>query len=320
MFFCWRDNCSDANFSKPLPIFTAKWSGAASKHEPLVRVDAAFNYILTHPRVFIINERQLNLTERTTWTTARNILFERALAEERHQGWHWAYYNFCDGDIRTTCPLTKSLLNTSHVNEDGLVIAVHFRSLISIQQHLTNKAKTNQCFILMDAFLLSVSPAIGVVAGMGAPILFDGLLTQIVYHIDAIFNAFHRDALSFILPYCSRYDKRSWWSSQAILVFRSLCLYGHVIQFNGVHITAQKHREYPRNGDPWQIDRDMNLVPRSLTSLQTYMKSERIVSALILRHYGGWSLAATSDECRHRHTSVNPVNCTVSGGKIRQKS
>ena len=97
---------------------------------------------------------------------------------------------------------------------------------------------------------------------MAIPSLFDGLLTQIVYHIDAMFNAFHRDTLPFVLPYCARYDARSWWSSQAILIYRSLCLYGHIIQFNAVSIIRQKHREYSRIGDPWAIDEDMNLVPR----------------------------------------------------------
>jgi hypothetical protein len=54
------------------------------------------------------------------------------------------------------------------------------------------------------------------------PSLYSGLLTQIVYHVDAVFNAFHHDAMPFVLPYCTRYDTRSWWTSQAILIYRSL--------------------------------------------------------------------------------------------------
>ncbi|CAF3703812.1 unnamed protein product [Rotaria socialis] len=125
---------------------------------------------------------------------------------------------------------------------------------------------------------------------MMIPILFDGLLTQVVYHVDAMFNAFHRDALDFLLPCCPRYSASSWWKSQAILIYRSLCLYGHVIQFNAIQISAQKHRVYPRDSDPWKIDQDMNLVPLAVASLQTYMKIEHIVSALVLRHYSGMAI------------------------------
>ena len=37
------------------------------------------------PRIFVINERQLNLTARTSWTTARNPLCQAALIEEQRQ-------------------------------------------------------------------------------------------------------------------------------------------------------------------------------------------------------------------------------------------
>ncbi|CAF1575743.1 unnamed protein product [Rotaria magnacalcarata] len=307
MFFCWKKNCFNTNFSTPSSIYTATWSGASSKYQPLVRINPAPNYILTHPRVFIINELQLNLSRKTTWTTARNLLYQSALAEELRQGWRWAYFNFADGDIQFVCPFAQKFLNANQTNEDGFIIARHFRSLVNIQPFPNNRTNSNLCFILMDAFLLSVSPAIGVVAGMMIPIVFDGLVAEIVYHVDAMFNAFHRDALDFLLPYCPRYDAHSWWKSQAILIYRSLCLYGHAIQFNAIQISARKHRPYPRQGNPWVIDQDMNLVPSSLISLQKYMKTKRLVSAIVLRHYSGWSLGVTGDECRDHHTDVDPV-------------
>ncbi|CAF3135108.1 unnamed protein product [Rotaria socialis] len=220
---------------------------------------------------FIIKERQLNWSRKTTWTTARNLLYESALVEE-------------------LCPRYQKFLNASHTNGDELIIARHFRSLLNIQQVSNNRTNIDPCFILFDTFLLSVSPAIGVIVGMMILILFDGLLTQVVYHVDAMFNAFHRDALDFLLPCCPRYSASSWWKSQAILSYRSLCLYGHVIQFNAIQISAQKHRVYPRDSDPWKIDQDMNLVPLAVASLQTYMKIEHIVSALVLRHYSGMAI------------------------------
>jgi len=311
MFFCWRANCDDNNFSKLPTFYSMKWFGRVSNYQSFVRFDSAFDYIMIKPRVFIINELQLNLSRKTTWTTARNILFERALTEERLQGWRWAYFNFGDGDIQVVCPLAEKLLKTNQVNGDEVVIAQNFRSLINLKRSLNIKLKTDQCFILFDTFLLSTSPAIGTVAGMSIPSLFSDLLVQIVYHFDAMFNAFHRDALPFVLPYCARYDARSWWTSQAILIYRSLCLYGHAIQFNAVTISRQKHRKYPHEGDAWAVDEDMNLIPSSLISLKNYMGRSRIISALVLEHYGGWSLEMTSSECRSRQIVTDPLSCKV---------
>jgi len=307
MFFCWKENCFHKNFTKVNTFYVAQWSGSVSKHQPLIRFEPKDNYIKIQPRIFIINEQQLNLTNKTTWTTARNLLFQRALIEEYRQGWRWAYFNFGDGDIQIDCPITEKLLKTNKTSGDEIIFAEHFRMFIN------NSINNDQCFLLVDAFLLSVSPAIGVIGGMPIPSIYDGLLAQIVYHIDAMFNAFHRDAIPFVLPYCPRYDQRTWWTSQAILIYRSLCLFGHVIQFNDVHVNRQKHRKYPRTGDPWAIDEDMNLVPSSLIPLQSYMKQSRLVGPLVLRHYGGWSLEMASDECRQGHTFVHPLTCKVSG-------
>ncbi|CAF4657146.1 unnamed protein product [Rotaria sp. Silwood1] len=52
------------------------------------------------------------------------------------------------------------------------------------------------------------------------PLAYTNLLTQIVYHIDTVFNTIHRDALVFLLPYCPRYDGRNCWTSQDIFVYR----------------------------------------------------------------------------------------------------
>lgn len=301
MFFCWRGNCNNTNFIQLQTFYVTPWSGSA-----FVQLTSEVNYIKIQPRVMIINEPELNLTTKSTWTTARNLLLERALIEEQRQGWKWSYFNFGDGDIQVDCPLVQKLVNTNKTDGDEIVFADYFRSLIN----KTNK--NNQCFVLIDVFLLSASPAIGVIDGMLISSIYDGLLTQIVYHVDAMFNAFHRDAIPLILPYCSRYDHRSWWTSQAILIYRSLCLYGHVIQFNGARITRQKHRKYPHNGNPWSMDNDMNLVPSSLIPLQVYMKQSRLISPLVLRHYRGWSFEITSEECRQNHTFLHPQTCKVS--------
>ena len=311
MFLCWKQNCNNTNFFTIKTFYTRKWAGQLSNNQSFVQLNQTQNYIMIKPRVIIINEQQLNLTKKTTWTTARNILYEKAILEEHHQRWRWAYFIFGDGDIRLGCPLADKLRIGNQTTQDEFVIIQHFPSLINIQQSLNTSMKTDQCFILFDTFLLTVSPAIAAINGMAIPPIFDGLVSQIVYHIDAMFNAFHRDALQFILPYCSRYDSRSWWTSQAILVYRSLCLYGHTLQFNAVTITTQKHRTYPREGDPWSMDDDMNLVPSSLIPLQRFMGQGRIVSAIVLQHYSGWSLETTNNKCRNGYTYMDPVTCKV---------
>ena len=311
MFFCWKENCVNTSFSPPGMIYSRRWTGRTPTHQPFVRLRPAFDYLMIQSRVFIVNEHQLQLPHKTTWTTARNILLDKAMAEEQRQGWRWAYFTFGDGDIKAACPQAQELLRKNRTSGDEVLIVPHFRFLLATQQSRFLNVTYDPCFIFFDAFLLSASPAIGVIASMGVPILFDGLLSQVVYHVDAMLNAVHRDAVPLLLPYCPRYDNRTWWTSQAILVYRSLCVFGHVVQLNVVHAVQQKHRTYPREGDPWAIDQDMNLVPLSLIPLQTYMKQARAVSALCLQHYSGWSLGLTSDECRSRHSSVNPVTCKV---------
>ncbi len=64
-----------------------KWSGQIKNDQPIVILDPAFNYLIIKARSYIINQCQLNLTYKTTWTTARIILFERARIEEHQQDW-----------------------------------------------------------------------------------------------------------------------------------------------------------------------------------------------------------------------------------------
>lgn len=320
MFLCWRENCNNTTFFTFKPFYTRKWSGQKANNHSFVQLNQTDNSILITPRVFIINEQQLNLTKKTTWTTARNLLYEAALRVEEKQGWRWSYFIFGDGDIQLGCQLPQKLLSGNGTSDDESILAQHFPSLMHMQQMLNSSMKVDQCFLLFDTFLLTVSPAMAAVNGMMIPPIVDGLLTQIVYHIDAMFNAFHRDALQFVLPYCGRYDGRTWWTSQAILVYRSLCLYGHTLQLNALAIIAQKHREYPRQGSPWAIDNDMNLVPPSLIPLQRFMGQARTVSVLILKHYGGWSLEMTGNECRNEHRYMDSITCKVGQKQNRTNS
>lgn len=322
VFLCWRENCSADKFRPTKNFSVAAWSSGMESNrtlvlpsnQPLANADERIFHRI-RSRVFIINEKQLQLKTKLTWTTSRNKLYEFALSEERKQGWRWAYFNFADGDVHIACPLGDQLIVNRSLSDNrgdiNLVFASHFLSLVDLDASIGEA----RCFLLFDAFSLSVAPAIASVSGAYGPMAFPGLLTQIVYHIDAMLNAIQRDAAPFVLPYCSRYDSRNWWTSQAIFVLRSICMYGHSIQFDGIQIAQQTHRSYPRQGSAWEIDDDMNLVPADLIALKSYMKDTRFVSPVMLRHYGGWSIAMVSEACRLRHTAMILDTCLVHGNR-----
>ncbi len=317
IFYCWRENCNSSRFRSSINLYTNIWSSETKRNEKLISLESISSFYSIQSRIFIINEKQLNIKEKLTWTTARNKLYELALNEEQKQGWTWSYYIFADGDVHTACPLAQQLLTNKTIVDYGkneeYLFASHFYSFINLTKISIEEEK---CFLLFDAFLLSISPAIATITGASGPIAYSGLLTQIVYHIDAMFNAIHHDALPFLLPYCPRYDARSWWTSQAIFIYRSLCLYGHAISFDGIHIIQQNHRLYPRMGNPWTMDNDMNLVPDYLRRLRDYMKQSRFVSPLVLHHYHGWNLQLTSETCRRNHTAMKLDTCLVYGNNV----
>lgn len=55
-----------------------------------------------------------------------------------------------------------------------------------------------------------------------------------IRYFDARVNSFHRsialDPRRLILPYVTTLDARSWYATQAIIIWRSLCLFGAVVQ------------------------------------------------------------------------------------------
>ncbi|CAF2617582.1 unnamed protein product [Rotaria sp. Silwood2] len=319
VFYCWRENCNSSRFRSSIYLYINVWSSDTKRNETLISSQPVSSFYHIKSRIFIINEKELNIKEKLTWTTARNKLYELALNEEQKQGWRWSYYNFADGDIHIACPLAEQLLTKKTIIDYGqneeYLFASHFYAFINLTKLAIGEEK---CFLLFDAFLFSISPAIATVSGTSGPMAYSGLLTQIVYHIDAMFNAIHRDAVAFLLPYCPRYDGRNWWTSQAIFIYRSLCLYGHVILLDGIHIMKQNHRSYPRTGDPWAMNDDMNLVPNYLLRLKNYMKQSRFVSPLVLHHYSGWNLHLTSKTCRYNHTTMKLDTCLVIGNNMNE--
>nr|ACC43949.1 unknown [Philodina roseola]ACC43960.1 unknown [Philodina roseola] len=314
IFYCWGQNCNTTKFRPSIQFYVRPWSSEMKEDEPMISFQNRKSFYSVRSRIFIINEKELRLKTKLTWTTARNKMYNFALEEEHKQSWRWAYFTFSDGDIHTACPLADQILtnktSVNYGNNEENLIAPAFRLFVDATT-IENPEQT--CFFLFDAFLLTIAPAIGTISGAAGPMAFPGLLAQVVYHIDGMFNAIQHDALPFVLPYCPRYDVRTWWTSQAIFVYRTLCLYGHLLLFDGVHVAQQTHHPYPRVGNPWTIDNDMNLVPDHLIPLQNYMKQSRFVSPIVLHHYSGWSIRLTSETCRRNHTSMKIESCLVHG-------
>jgi len=322
IFYCWRENCNSSLFHSSFVLHVQIWSNHRKQRtEQLISLEKQSSSYEIKSRIFIINEKELNRTGKGTWTTSRNDLYQYAINQEIKQKWRWSYYIFADGDVHLKCPLSQQLLTSptivDHDHNEAFLFASHFISFVQLNTRIKNDSNFNEnneqnCYLLFDSFLLSISPAIATVTGSSGSAPYNGLLTRVTYHIDAMFNAIHHDALQFVLPYCPKYDHRTWWTSQAIFVYRSICLYGHSISFDGCQIARQTHRPYPRNGDPWSIiETNLNFVPKYLVRLQRFMGRSSSVSSLVLHNYAGWNIDLTSRICRENHTKMNIVTCVV---------
>ena len=318
IFYCWRENCNSSLFHSSFVLHVQIWSNHRKQRtEQLISLEKQSSSYEIKSRIFIINEKELNRTGKGTWKTSRNDLYQYAINQEIKQKWRWSYYIFADGDVHLKCPLNQQLLTNPTITDHEFPFASHFISFVRLNSRLKNYTNSNEnneekCYLLFDSFLLSISPAIATVTGSSGSAPYNGLLTRVTYHIDAMFNAIHHDALQFVLPYCPKYDHRTWWTSQAIFVYRSICLYGHSISFDGCQIARQTHRPYPRNGDPWSIiETNLNFVPKYLVRLQRFMGRSSSVSSLVLHNYAGWNIDLTSRICRENHTKMNIVTCVV---------
>ena len=74
-------------------------------------------------------------------------------------------------------------------------------------------------------------------------------------HFDALFNAFHRDIIDYILPYIIDYDDQNCFLSQIYLINAvELKFRGQAIHFTPVIVHNTEHHEYPQNESmPLQI-------------------------------------------------------------------
>ncbi|CAB4029547.1 Hypothetical predicted protein, partial [Paramuricea clavata] len=163
----------------------------------------------------------------TTWNTGRNYLYEHAMKRETV----YLYYIFVDGDAT----LRPNADTNANVTSLGL-----WRSF--------------------ENFLVEYEPAVGITTychnihhpcfkqrnkpgGNGVYVLSGWLF-------DACFNAFHRDALPYLLPYNLKHEKASWcYSQHYVATLAKHYFSGSVLIYGNVNIMNGGHRDYPRTSD-----------------------------------------------------------------------
>ena len=161
----------------------------------------------------------------STWTTGRNLLYFVAMERIRH----YHYYIFLDDDVD-----------------------LGFNSFSS------EEIKRLTPFRAFEQWLLNDEPAVGVVdfQKLGKALLKrrrkicntnEATVVVPVIWFDALFNAFHHQAIKHILPYPTQYDRDSWWISQFHVIYSAELIFrGQALEYVAITAYNRKHRPYPR--------------------------------------------------------------------------
>ena len=154
----------------------------------------------------------------TTWTTGRNLLYEYSKAKNSF----YLYYIFMDDDT-TLQVADKSDKNPWRMFEDSLRT---IQPPIAVVDPLINFNKTSQ--------------------PKGCEPQHVTKLVQ-VFWFDAMFNAFHNQVIHHILPYPTKFDRRSWYYSQMYTIIRcDVKFNGQVVSDTRLKVQNGQHRPYPR--------------------------------------------------------------------------
>jgi hypothetical protein len=162
-----------------------------------------------------------------SWNEARNRLLWEALEQARTSGNDYLYYIFLDDD----CILCED-------------------------QKLAGELDiplTGNPFRTFERFLLEWEPAVGYTRN-DRQHYEKGQAVNLRYGIDDLFSAYHRETLSFLLPYYTGFDSESWLYSQHIINHMASLLYhSHRIQYNLVITTNTRRKDYGPRKKYWNI-------------------------------------------------------------------
>ena len=156
----------------------------------------------------------------TTWNEGRNLLLEVG----RKRSEKYLYYIFMDDDIE-----------------------------------LTTELSVNPWRTFLD-FLIDIEPAVGVVdypwnvqngldamERLGCGINVNSTNYINAPNFDSAFNAFHYQAVDYILPYPTQFDKISWWYSGFYSKVRcDITFPGQTLMLSKITMINPQHRPYPR--------------------------------------------------------------------------
>lgn len=159
----------------------------------------------------------------STWNEGRNRLLKEALARNAD----YLYYIFLDGDciVKEDAELARSL----------------------------NVALCGNPFRTFEKYLLEWEPAVGY-SRYSWQYEEPGSEVNLGYNFDALFNAFHRETISFLLPYYTGFDCESWLYSQHIINHLTALLYNaHRIQFNVITTRNANRKSYGHRKKYWSL-------------------------------------------------------------------
>lgn len=164
---------------------------------------------------------------RSSWNEGRNRLLAEALRRGRERGENYLYFIFLDEDVelKEDTELAESL---------GISL-------------------TGNPFRTFESLLLEWEPAVGY-ARYSWQFTEPDRPVNPGHNFDALFNAFHREAVEILLPYYTGFDAESWLYSQLLISHLCSLIYPfHRMQLNVILARNNSRKGYAQRKRYWGI-------------------------------------------------------------------
>lgn len=207
------------------------------------------------------NVKYIYTMHNTTWSTGRNLIFSNILRQGVHK---YLYYIFMDDDVIL---YHTEPYQVYHKQYPGLNERLSRDVVRKYLRHREGRLhRGDNPYREFEKFLLEFQPAVGLLnfcferrgfcMSQYIPDVWEAFCSSkgtapfpyVSYtNFDGAFNAFHRDAITHLLPYHVTYEHVNWQESQKYLIleadikFQGQVLYNLLITGHGI-----LHRPYPR--------------------------------------------------------------------------
>ena len=178
------------------------------------------------PRPFISDKVRIFYYPKSTWTSCRNFLLQRAKELEEELGVKFDYYLFADEDV-LLC--SRSTLMPNDWSKDPLSSA-----------------------LVLHKNLIRDKPARASVEYSGRNINEFGLWCVRSCAFDGALDIYHRSVVPYLLPYFETFDEFSWQMSQYMTNLRSQALledFCYIYRDVFVNPMGNEHSVYPTDYD-----------------------------------------------------------------------